>query len=314
MEELISIIIPVYKVEKYLSRCVDSVLAQTYRNIEIILVDDGSPDKCPEICDEYAQRDGRITVIHKENGGLSDARNVGIEAARGAYVGFVDSDDYIHPDMYKELYGALLEEKADVAVCGIEKVECTDCQIKSVENNNVRIYTGLQAVKNILVKESHVVSVVAWNKLYKKSLFEGIRFPEGKLHEDEFTTYRIFYQCEKVVYVTGNYYYYFQRPDSIMGKRKSAFSYDGLEAYEHMADFFEKNMNLDVLYLVKYKYLYMLMTASKKLKKSSDKEDIRMAEKLDERYKTEYKKSISGIQGTKRRLRLGLYRWFKISV
>lgn len=113
MEELISIIIPVYKVEKYLPRCIESVAAQTYKNIEIILVDDGSPDRCPEICDEYARKDSRLTVIHKENGGLSDARNAGIEAAHGRYIGFVDSDDYIHPDMYKELYTVLMEERAD---------------------------------------------------------------------------------------------------------------------------------------------------------------------------------------------------------
>lgn len=314
MEELISIIIPVYKVEKYLPRCIESVAAQTYKNIEIILVDDGSPDRCPEICDEYAQKDSRITVIHKENGGLSDARNTGIEAAHGRYLGFVDSDDYIHPDMYQKLYEALLAEKTDAAVCGIERVDCTDYQIKRIEDKEVHVYTGLQAVRNILDKDLHVVSVIACGKLYKRSLFEQVRFPVRKLHEDEFTTYRVFYQCRKVVYLSGRYYYYFQRQNSIMGTRKYVFSYDGLEAYEQMADFFAGTGDMDLFYLIKYKYLYMLKEAAVRLKKSSDKSATGLAEKLDEKYRIEYKKYISKIQCCKRKLRLWLYRRLRISV
>lgn len=314
MEELISIIIPVYKVEKYLPRCIESVLSQTYANIEVILVDDGSPDGCYEICDSYAMRDGRVTVVHKKNGGLSDARNAGLAVAHGEYVGFVDSDDYIHPDMYEKLHEILLSENADISVCGIDKVDSAGCQIKEVDKNEVQVYTGLQAIKNILDKKLHVVSVVAWNKLYKRSLFEKVRFPIGKLHEDEFTTYQIFYQCKKVAYITEKYYYYFQRPDSIMGRRKSVFSYDGLEAYEQMAHFFEKNGNTEILYLVKYKYLYMLRSAAVGLKKSGSIDDRELARLLDEKYRNEYKKYICKIQGLKRKVRLGLYRWLKISV
>lgn len=129
MQDLISVIVPVYKVEKYLKRCVDSILAQTYPCLEVILVDDGSPDGCPAICDEYAREDRRVRVIHKENGGLSDARNAGIDAAKGKFLGFVDSDDYVHPRFYELLLQALKEEGADIAGCDVKKV----CKTEKIE-------------------------------------------------------------------------------------------------------------------------------------------------------------------------------------
>lgn len=314
MEELISIIIPVYKVEKYLSRCIESVMAQTYRNIEILLIDDGSPDKCPEICDNYADKDPRIKVVHKKNGGLSDARNAGITLAEGKYISFLDSDDYVHPRMYQELLHILKKEEADVSFCNLNRVYSEEYELNDIQDGTLHIYSGKQAVKNILDKNLHVVSVIACGKLYKKELFESIRFPVGKLHEDEFTTYKIFYKCTKVVFMDKGYYYYFQRDDGIMGTRKKVFSADGLEAYEQMGDFFQKTSDRDIFYLVKYKYMYMLHRASVDLKKSGDQSEIDLAEELEEKYRSEYKENIAGIKTLKRKIRLWLYRWTRIDI
>lgn len=314
MEELISIIIPVYKVEKYLSRCIESVMAQTYSNIEIILIDDGSSDKCPEICDNYADKDPRIKVVHKKNGGLSDARNAGITLAEGKYISFLDSDDYVHPRMYQELLHILKKEEADVSFCNLNRVYSEEYELNDIQDGTLHIYSGKQAVKNILDKNLHVVSVIACGKLYKKELFESIRFPVGKLHEDEFTTYKIFYKCTKVVFMDKGYYYYFQRDDGIMGTRKKVFSADGLEAYEQMGDFFQKTSDRDIFYLVKYKYMYMLHRASVDLKKSGDQSEIDLAEELEEKYRSEYKENIAGIKTLKRKIRLWLYRWTRIDI
>lgn len=191
MQDLISVIVPVYKVEKYLKRCVDSILAQTYPCLEVILVDDGSPDGCPAICDEYAREDRRVRVIHKENGGLSDARNAGIDAAKGKFLGFVDSDDYVHPRFYELLLQALKEEGADIAGCDVKKV-CKTEKIEEKEQQPIQrtVYSGREATANLYDAQ-----------MYKKELFEEIRFPKGKLHEDEFTSYKLLYQSESVVYI-----------------------------------------------------------------------------------------------------------------
>ena len=164
----ISVIVPVYKAEETLDACVNSILAQTLEDFELLLIDDESPDRCPEMCDQFALDDARIKVIHKPNGGLSDARNAGIEAASGAYIGFVDSDDYIHPKMYMELWKSLKAEKADIAVCGVKKVFDGGEDIPDQPENTVRVYSGKEAVTNIFEASMYLQSVVAWNKLYRK--------------------------------------------------------------------------------------------------------------------------------------------------
>ena len=151
MEDLISIIIPVYKVEKYIYKCIDSVLNQTYKNLEIILVDDGSPDKCPEICEEYAKKDNRIKIIHKKNGGLSDARNAGLKVATGKYIGFVDSDDYIEKDMYQVLYNNIIKTNSDISIVNLKEVK----ENEIIENNvkdeqNTIEYTKLEGLKKLI--------------------------------------------------------------------------------------------------------------------------------------------------------------------
>lgn len=215
MDELISVIIPVYKVEKYIHRCIDSILKQSFSNLEIILVDDGSLDTCGDICDEYAIMDHRIKVIHQENGGLSDARNTGIESAKGTYLTFLDSDDWVHELYIEKLYNLLKRADADISACNF--VRTWDENISVDESaNSVYIFSNMEALDQ-LYEEFYVPMVVAWGKIYKAALFNGIRYPKGKVHEDEFTTYKLFYEAKTIAFSTEQLHYYWQRPDSITG-------------------------------------------------------------------------------------------------
>ena len=219
MNDLISIIVPIYGVEKYLRRCIDSIIRQTYTNLEIILVDDGSPDDCGRICDEYAKTDSRIKVIHKTNGGLSDARNAGIDLANGEYLLFVDSDDYINTNMISDLYESLIRFSAEVSVCRYQSVR--DDEEIDIEQNEDYSDAFILTKEDFLsnpeyIYERRLEFIVAWNKLYARKLFENIRYPKGKVHEDEFTTYKLMYASAKTVYVPYVLYYYVQRGDSIM--------------------------------------------------------------------------------------------------
>lgn len=211
--DLISIIIPVYKVEKYLEKCIESVLKQTYTNLQIILVDDGSPDNCGKICDEYAKKDPRIEVIHKVNGGLSDARNVGIAKAKGKYIGFVDSDDYIKEDMYEILINLIKEYDADVSICNLYDVIDGKEYIRNNENG-IQEYSRLEILKEVLLDKN--IQSYAWNKLYKKELFDEIKYPIGKKYEDIGTTFYVFEKCNKIVVTSEPEYYYLKRSDSLV--------------------------------------------------------------------------------------------------
>lgn len=208
MEALISVIVPVYKVEDYLGRCVESILAQTYKNIEILLVDDGSPDKCPQICEEYAKKDKRIRVIHQENKGLSGARNTGIDHARGEYLAFVDSDDKWSPHFLESLYRALKETGAEISQCRWEYMHGDEITEAYDPHAPRTCFTGREMLANLYI-QTGAYYVVAWNKLYKATLFEKIRYPEGKIHEDEATTYRLFDCAKKCVFVDNALYGYF---------------------------------------------------------------------------------------------------------
>ena len=212
-KDLISIIIPVYKVEKYLEKCIESVLKQTYTNLQIILVDDGSPDNCGKICDEYAKKDARIEVIHKANGGLSDARNVGISIAKGKYIGFVDSDDYIKTDMYEKLINLIKKYNADISVCNLYDVIDGKEYIRNKENG-IQEYNRIEILKEILLDKN--IQSYAWNKLYKKELFDEIKYPIGKKYEDIGTTFYVFEKCNKIVVTSEPKYYYLKRADSLV--------------------------------------------------------------------------------------------------
>ena len=194
---MVSIIIPVYNVEKYIERMLATIVKQTYKSLEIILVDDGSTDSCGKICDEWAKKDNRIVVIHKKNGGLSSARNVGINIARGEYLFFCDSDDYISKNCVEYLYNTICNNQADIVVGNYIETSL-DNQGFNIYKVDEHVLSGKQAIKEIYGK-NNVQMVTAWGKIYKASLFDNIRYPVGLLHEDEGTTYKLYYKCKKVI-------------------------------------------------------------------------------------------------------------------
>lgn len=254
-------------------------------------------------------------MIHKENGGLSDARNAGIDAAKGKFLGFVDSDDYVHPRFYELLLQALKEEGADIAGCDVKKV-CKTEKIEEKEQQPIQrtVYSGREATANLYDAQMYLKSVVAWNKLYKKELFEEIRFPKGKLHEDEFTSYKLLYQSESVVYINRAYYFYFQREDGIMGKEQRKISPAVLEAYEEMERFFSEKGEKDLLQMMMYRYLSMVRRYASDAVKSGDEEEIRLGRYYDKKFRKDYRKYIWKIKKPKRKFRLWMYYHFKICV
>ncbi len=241
MNELISIVVPVYKVEKFLARCVNSLTQQTYRHLEIILVDDGSPDNCGRLCDELSQKDPRIKVYHKENGGLSDARNYGVSKATGQYVSFIDSDDYVSSNYIEYLYGLLTKHAADISCCLFLK---TDADTVAYSCNDrlplEQVLSGREACKE-LFGPLYLYLVVAWGKLYKTEIVKKYPFPKGRIHEDEATTGKFFYESQRVVLGNQQLYAYFQNPASIMHSAQRAVNPDAVWALEHRAQFYEQH-------------------------------------------------------------------------
>lgn len=241
MSHLISVIVPVYNVEPYLARAVDSLLSQTYKNLQIILVDDGSTDNSGKLCDSYAQTDPRITVIHKQNGGLSSARNAGIDQASGAYFAFLDSDDYYSPTMLERLYQVITSNDCAIAQCAYFRF--TDTPETQAVTGPVQIQSATDALHRI----DDAVYMAAWNKLYKKELFAHIRFPEGKIHEDVGTTYRLFYEGEKIAVIPDALYGYYINPDSITTSKIKLNKLDLLDMYaEQFAFFREKGLHANM--------------------------------------------------------------------
>jgi glycosyltransferase involved in cell wall biosynthesis len=254
---LISVIVPIYKVEKYIDTCLISILNQTYKNLEIILVDDGSPDNCPAICDQYASQDSRIKVIHKVNGGISSARNGGLAIALGQYVAFVDPDDSIREDYVDVLYSALRETNCQIAV-GNHIIVQEDESIKNDVklNEPLRIYTKFEAVDNMYdyITSLSIQFITVWGNLYDMQLFKTLKFPIGKIHEDEFVNYKLFFMTEKIVYSSEQLYYYLNRKESIKTSKYSLAKLAKLEALEERVLFFE---NLKIIKLrTKSQYLY----------------------------------------------------------
>ncbi|SHK75992.1 MULTISPECIES: glycosyltransferase [unclassified Fibrobacter] len=244
-QSLISIIVPIYKVEPYLHRCVDSIINQTYQDLEIILVDDGSPDNCPQICDEYQQKDSRIKVIHKPNGGLSDARNAGLDIAQGEYIIFVDSDDFIHPEMAAVLFELLQKNGSDIAICNF--VPFTHDVTTSNEAPVVETLSGEEAALRLYQKEYTTQSVVAWDKIYKKSVFNNLRFKVGKFNEDEFFSYKAMLSSSKITYTSQELYYYFLRDTGISKAITNPKSLDGLEAKQEAIAYYRENKHFALL-------------------------------------------------------------------
>lgn len=232
----ISVIVPVYKVEKFLHRCVDSILGQTFRDFELILVDDGSPDSCGEICEAYAAKDSRIHVIHQQNGGLSAARNTGIDwvmaESHSHWLAFVDSDDWVHPQFLQQLYAAAEQTCCKISVCGFFRTEGEP--LPEGEDFSIQVMTA----DDYYCGSVHDgVTAVAWNKLYHRSLFKKLRYPIGKLHEDEFTTYKAVYQAVKIGVTNARLYAYYQNPAGIMRSEWNPRRMHVLEAFEEQITF-----------------------------------------------------------------------------
>lgn len=253
---LISVVVPVYKVEPYLRRCVDSILAQTFTDFELILVDDGSPDNCGAICDEYAQKDSRVHVIHQENGGLSAARNAGIDWAfansDSQWISFVDSDDWVHPQMLEQLYHAALEHDVKVSICGYQ------------ETNGEEIWSGkeefsskLWPIEQFYVEHS-VNATVAWGKLYHRECFADIRYPVGKIHEDEYVTYRILFALEQVAATESPMYAYFINPNGITKSEWTIKRLDGLCARDEQIKFLKRNHYQDAYRMKVQSFVFYL--------------------------------------------------------
>lgn len=237
--ETISVIVPVYKVEPYLDKCVQSIVDQTYRELEIILVDDGSPDNCPAMCEAWAEKDGRIKVIHKTNGGLSDARNAGIAAATGEFIGFVDSDDWIAPEMYERLIDAIERDGSDIAACSVKMVWENESKTGMLTVQMNCILDKHEAQKALL--EESLLKQPVWYKLYRRRIVKDIPFEVGKYHEDVFWSYQAIGKAQRVSIIDNIGYYYLQRPGSIMGGGYSLKRLDAVEAVERRYVYLAEN-------------------------------------------------------------------------
>lgn len=245
---LISIIVPIYNVQVYLRSCIESILSQTYLNLEIILVDDGSTDDCPAICEEYAQKDNRIVVVHKKNGGLSDARNEGLKISKGEYITFVDSDDLVSKYFIESLYGAVSSYSTKLAIC---LVRCIFDEQKLIDEKPTMNYSILDKKKTLqqfcsLNFNKSTPFISACSKMYHRSLFDSISFPIGKIYEDVYAGYRIIDQVDKVVAVSCSLYYYRMRNDGIMGQKETHPYQDVLQPYQSAIEYFNRTNQSDL--------------------------------------------------------------------
>ena len=243
--EKISIIVPIYNVEKYLKRCLDSIIEQTYTNLEIILIDDGSRDNSGNICDEYAKCDSRIKVMHKQNGGVSSSRNAGLSLATGCFIGFVDPDDYISKDMYTILYDELAKNDADISMCGYKSF--SDEKTTFQTSSSTDMYTNIEAIKKLVF--DNVFTSHLWNKLYKRELFIDLKFPENRsIYEDVSVIYKLFDRAKKIVYNKSVQYGYFQRQESLVGRISEKKMLDSIDAvnerYAYLADKYPEHENI----------------------------------------------------------------------
>lgn len=254
---LISVIVPVYKVENYLRQCLDSIINQTYKNLEIILVDDGSPDNCPKICDEYAKNDKRIKVIHKENGGLSSARNAGLDVCTGEYISFIDSDDIVDKNFIERMYTKSKEYRSDICICNYAKFS-DDENIGCFSKEEKNTVLSSEIVQEKMLEKNAVLYIIMWNKLFKRYIFDCIRFPLGKINEDEAVIHYIYDRCKSDVLVINNILYFYRFNESSITNRKfSATRLDAMDAMKDRIEFYKRknNNHLYELSLIKYEYV-----------------------------------------------------------
>lgn len=253
---LISVIVPIYKVERFLSQCIDSIINQTYKNLEIILVDDGSPDRCGTICDEYAIKDSRIKVIHKTNGGLSDARNIAITTCQGKYITFVDSDDYLESTCIEKLYLAIMNTSSDIAICNFYLKKESSNNLKIAFRNKIDItLSNNDALKKLLYQNN--IETSAWGKLFKKELWETTRFPKGKLFEDISTIYKTFLDASRIAIISNPLYVYILRDDSIMGSKFDTKKMQAIYSTHEMLEGIKKTEKEELITAAYCRYISM---------------------------------------------------------
>lgn len=269
MRKMISIIVPIYKVEPFLERCIDSILNQTYKDLQIILVDDGSPDGCGAICDEYRERDERICVVHKCNGGVSSARNAGLGLVKGEYIGFVDGDDYIHPQMYEILKRNLEETSSDISMCSFQYIE-NGQQTRALEENIRHVFEGESILEQLI--DNNMETVVLWNKLYKKSIFDDLHFETVRCHEDEYIIHRVLSKIQRMAYSELKLYYYVRWDGSLTNNRNMK---SVKEAWDSLEDrcVFLKGMNDRLYCSTRWQQLDMLIKYYFQICREEDRKD-----------------------------------------
>lgn len=266
---LISIIVPIYNVEKYLDRCIDSLLKQTYSNIDIILVDDGSTDNCPNICDSWSQKDKRVRVVHQNNKGAAAAKNTGLKEALGDLIAFCDADDYLHVDMLQIMSDCMDRTKSDIVICGVNWVTESGSVIRTEKSNNTELYQP-DAMRNLL--ENRKIKEQVWDKLYKRQCLENILFIEKKKIDDVFWTYKVIGNAQKIAIIHDPLYYYTQRESSVMGIGYQDYWIQALEAYllrcEYINERYPELYNDALSCLIKTCMYHMQMALNDKKKKN----------------------------------------------
>lgn len=294
-ESKISIIMPVYNKEKYIEISLNSVLKQTYKNLQIILVDDGSTDKSGEICEEYALKDNRIEVFHKENGGVATALNLGLQKVKGDYISFIDSDDYVCPTFCEELYDLLLENDADISECEFFRISARDSEksqeILDAENSKYNksedVCDNMKALRLLYgpCGQAYVKKDIKCNKLYKKEIFADIEFQEGKLYEDDNTIYKILNKAKKLVSTNRRLYGYIQSENSRMRRDITRKMIDDtLYAFSHAASFFEQRKETEIEAKARRKYLEYCIELAYKVKISRNAEKVQLLEEIKQNY------------------------------
>ncbi|VWL84911.1 glycosyltransferase family 2 protein [Oceanivirga miroungae] len=262
MNEKISIIIPIYNVENYLRKCLDSIVNQTYKNLEILLIDDGSTDKSGKIADEYAKNDSRVIVFHNENGGVSAARNFGLDKATGEYIALVDSDDYVDLTYIEKLYKVLKENNADISVCKFDYIfekNYRNIKIKNIMPFKTRILEKDKALKNIFSYSKKTVSfTTVWASLTKKELYSDIRYPLGKFVEDIYTTYKLYLKAGKIAYYNEPLYYYVQRTGSYVNSPFTLSKTSMVDLYDEKLRLLKESNQTEVYNLTLYRYFLIL--------------------------------------------------------
>lgn len=280
----VSVIIPIYNVEQYLRRCLDSVINQTYRNLEIILINDGSTDDCELICNEYKEKDDRIVTISKENGGLSSARNAGLAIATGEYVTYIDSDDYVALDYIEVLLNLCIVYSADISQCCIVS-GMEDSHLFSKKNTDETSYSGVDYLRNMYSIQD---SECACCKMYKMSLWEGIEFPVGRIMEDVATVYKVIYKASKIVCTNKGLYYYYLSPNSIVRKNFDLFKLNSLLSYKERFSFFYEIGEIKLYERAQQQYNAVLLNWYYCVKKYYPKEKKILNQLKSEMNKTNY--------------------------